>query len=247
MGSWLALVAWLICLHVILYLRLPRLDDPMVQAYLVQPLLWLATAGLVLWLWRRHARPGALSTSRRLVAICALAGALQLALYAAVGVLRGWGPSPYTHSLTYTALSLWYMAARLLGVELARWYLLTAMRQQRPRLGFAAAWLLPFLFQVGLWSLLRLDSPAAAASLGARSLLPAATENLLATFMVGLGGPAASLAYRGLLALFAILSPALPKLSLFTAALLAIAAPLIGWLFVSGVAEARPTTAAQRL
>ena len=203
-----------------------------VQSYLVQPLLWLATAALSLWLWRRHV--GALLPAGPWpLGVGLVLGLMQLAFYVITGLVRGFGSTPYGRTPSLLALNLWFMAARLAGVELARAVLVCALDRRRAWLGLAAGWLLPWLFQVGLWAFGWVSSPASAFSLTARSLLPAATENALATYLVALGGPGASLTYRGVLALFAVLAPALPKLSALTAALLGICAPLVGWLVAS--------------
>ncbi len=235
--SWLVLVAWLVVLHVIIYLRLPVFESPMLQPYVAQPLLWVLTGALVIALRRGWA--GALrSASGRLILICGLVGVLQLVTYVLVGVLRGFGPSPYVHTPAYIALNIWYAATRLIGVELARWHLISALGKRRARLGLVAGWLLPWLFQVGLWIFSSLDSPRAVLSVTARSFLPAATENLLATFMTATGGPLAALAYRGVLAAFSFLSPSLPMLNSLTATVLAIGAPLVGWIIVAEAAAA---------
>jgi len=229
----------LVLLHVILYLRLPTGISPTLHSYLVQPLLWLVTAALAFWFWRRRGEGRLVPGDRWLLPLCALVGALQVGFYVVTGLFRGFGPSPYGSTLQLIALNLWFGAARLLGVELARWYLLTALAKRRAWLGLAAGFLLPWLFQTGLWAFEVLSSPQAALSLTARSLLPAAGENLLACYLALVGGPFAALIYRGVLALFAFLTPALPKLSVLTAALLGIGTPLIGWLLVSARAEQR--------
>jgi len=239
---WLALVGWLVLLHIILYLRLPWFISPTLQSYLVQPLLWLATAALAFWLWRRRGAGSLLPASRWVLPLCALAGALQVAFYVLTGMMRGFGATPYGRTPALIALNLWFGAARLLGVELARWYLMVGLGGRRAWPGLAAGFLLPWLFQVGLWAFEGIGSAQAALSLACRSLLPAATENLLAMYLALWGGPLASLVYRGVLALFAFLSPGLPKLSALTAALLGIGAPLVGWLLISGL---RPYLAAK--
>lgn len=244
---WLVLVAWLVLLHVILYLRLPWFVPAAVQSYLVQPLLWLATAALAFWLWRRHGEGGVLPAARWLLPLCALAGVLQVTFYVLTGVLRGFGATPYGRTPSLIAMNLWFGGARLLGVELARWCLLAGLAKRRAWPGLVAGFALPWLFQVGLWAFEAVGSPGAALSLVCRSLLPAAAENLLAVYLALMGGPFASLAYRGVLALYAFLSPALPKLSLLSAALLGAGAPLVGWLLVSGLEPYLPRPGARKL
>lgn len=233
--SWLAMAGWLVALHAILYLRLPPFVSPTLQSYLVQPLLWLATAALAVWLWRRQGAGRLLPGGRWILPLCALAGVLQVGFYVLAGVLRGFGATPYGRTPSLIALNLWFGTSRLVGVELARWCLIAGLARRRGWLGLVAGWLLPWLFQVGLWAFEAIGSPGAALSLAGRSLLPAGAENLLAVYLALLGGPFASLTYRGMLALFAFLSPGLPKLSALSAALLGVGAPLVGWLLVSGL------------
>jgi len=233
---WLALVGWLVLLHAILYLRLPWFVSPTLQSYLVQPLLWLATAALAFWLWRRQSDGGLLLAGRWLLLLSVLAGALQVVFYVLTGVLRGFGATPYGRTPSLIAMNLWFGGARLLGVEFARWYLLCGLAKRRAWPGLVAGFALPWLFQVGLWAFESVGSPGAALSLVCRSLLPAAAENLLAIYLALMGGPFASLVYRGVLTLYAFLSPVLPKLSLLSAALVGAGAPLVGWLLVSSLA-----------
>lgn len=233
---WWVLVGWLVALHADLYLRQPWFASAMVQSYLVQPLLWLATAVLAFWLWRRHGQGSLLPDGRWVLPLCALAGALQVTLFVLAGALRGFGPTPYGRTAALIGLNLWFGATRLAGVELARGCLIAGLAKRRAWWAVVAGFALPWLFQVGLWAFGAAGSPQAALSLVCRSLLPAAAENLLAIYLALWDGPFASLVYRGVLALFAFLSPGLPKLSVLTAPLLGVGAPLVGWLLVTGLA-----------
>jgi signal peptidase len=71
------------------------------------------------------------------------------------------------------------------------------------------------------------------------SLLPVASENILATYLAFVGGPFASLIYRGELAAFEWLSPVLPNLDWILSTFLGTIVPVLGVLFVREMIEWR--------
>lgn len=199
--------------------------------YLLQPPLCLATAALALAQWRRE-RCDALG-DRRLLIICAQVGLLQVALCLLAGVASGFRPSPRPAAFGSILPTLGLAGAQLLSLETARWCLVSVVSRRRAPLAVALAWLLPWGLQASVWLAGGPGlHPAHPASAG-HTWLPAAAENLLAACMALLGGPLASLAYRGVLTAFAWLSPAVPNLTWASSTCLALCSLLIGCLAIA--------------
>jgi signal peptidase len=124
-------------------------------------------------------------------------------------------------------------------MELARWYLVATLGRRSIFLGVGAAWLLLSFVGVPATSFDQLGQAETAFRLTGRTLLPTAAEGLLATYLVLMGGPLASIAYRGSLAAFEWLSPILPNLEWAATAFLGTVAPVLGLLVVRDSIEWR--------
>ena len=230
--GWLLVVGWLLLLFCVINYLLPRVPSADANIYVLQPLLWSSLGGLALWSWRREMRDAAFPADRWLVLLAALVGAFQIAVFVLAGVLAGFGHSPYAHSLHLMALNMWFVGTRIVGLELARWYLVASLGRRDIFLGIGAAWLLLSLMEVPVATFDQLGAPESAFRLTGQTLLPTAAEGLLATYLVLVGGPLASIAYRGSLAAFEWLSPILPNLEWTAVAFLGTVVPVLGLLIV---------------
>ncbi len=237
--GWLLVVAWLLLLFYIINYLLPRVPSADANIYVLQPLLWSSLGGLALWSWRREMRDAAFPADRWLVLLAALVGAFQIAVFVLGGVLAGFGHSPYAHSPHLMALNIWFVGTRLVGLELARWYLVASLGRRDVFLGIGAAWLLLSLVEVPVATFDQLGAPESAFRLAGQTLLPTAAEGLLATYLVLVGGPLASIAYRGSLVAFEWLSPILPNLEWIAVAFFGTVAPVLGLLIVRDSIEWR--------
>ena len=201
------------------------------RVYIVEPVLCLA---LGLWVTRAGGRAGRATRAAeaKLAATAAVAATLQIALTIVGGAVDGFHRSPQI-GVAGRLLAGWCMWARLVALELVRWRVVIWAKAHGSGLAMAAGTL---LFIAGPdWPRLvaRAGAGASVLPLVGQQLLPAATENLLASYLALVGGPFSALAYRGTLAAFAWLSPVVPNLRWPTAALLAVGNPFLGWLIVS--------------
>jgi signal peptidase len=230
--GWALVIGWLLLLFYVINYLLPRVPSADAQIYVLQPLLWSSLGGLAFWSWRREMRGAVFPADRWLLLVAVMVGAFQIALLVLAGVLAGFGNSPYAHHIHLMALNMWFVGTRLVGLELARWYLVVALGRRSIFLGVGVAWLLLSLIAVPAASFDQLGQAETAFRLTGRTLLPTAGENLLATYLVLVGGPLASIAYRGSLAAFEWLSPILPNLEWAGIAFLGTVAPVLGLLIV---------------
>lgn len=241
--GWVLVAAWLLVLFYVTSYLLPHVPSADLNIYFLQPLLWSSLGIVALVMWRRDARGSVFPLDRGVIAAAALVALFQISLFVMVGILAGFGHSPYAHRPHLMALNMWFVGTRLVGLELARWYLILALGRRSLLLGVGAAWLLLSLVAVPPASFSHLGEAEKAFRLSGATLLPAASENLLATYLVLVGGPLASIAYRGSLAAFEWLSPILPNIKWTITALLGTLAPIIGLLVVRDFVQWRAEAA----
>ena len=229
--AWLALLGWAAAIFIMVNFGLHRVFSASLNIYLVQPLLWssLALLAFLAWRYSKEERP---SLSKPLVVMAVLTGAFQIALFVLAGLFFGFGYSPYGHRPLVILGNLVYVGSMLVGMEMSRAYLVTVFSRRSPILALA---LVSFLFslmgipaaQFGL-----LGSVPTAFRVSGETFLPTLSENLLASFLALIGGPVASIAYRGTLQAFEWLSPILPNLQWTVTAFLGTLAPALGLLVI---------------
>ena len=209
---------------------LPGRASPDMQIYVIRPLIWLGIGGLSYLLWRRVTeRP---SLNRTIVVLGTLAAAFNVSVLLCAGVLLGFGNSPYSRQALHMAENFWYLATFILGLEMARAYLLTVWSRVNTMLAFvvvsllcAAIWFAPSRFN----SLTVHDQALPTAG---RTFMPATAESLMSSFLASLGGPVPAFIYHLSLESYRWLSPILPRLDWAVAALIGTLAPAIAMIIV---------------
>lgn len=232
--GWLALSAWMLVVYLLVNFVLPGLLPSSLDLYLVQPLLWLSLAGAAVALSKIEGRRLALLARRDLLLPALMLGGIQVAAALVLGLLLGFGRSPYARELVWVALNLWFAGSRLAGVEAARAYLGAAAGARSHALGFVLAWLLPLLLVIPPGKFIVGGGPEALFPLVGGTLLPAASESVLAAFLATAGGPLVSFGYRGVLAAFEWLSPILPDLPWLAGAFVNVIVPVLGLIALTG-------------
>ena len=190
-----------------------------------------------------QARP---ASHRRFLAFAALLGAFQVSLMVLAGLGFGFGYSPYGHQPDVLAGNLVYVATMLAGIELARAYLIGVVGRARPLAGLLLVSLLFTLISIPPGHLSGLTTPLSVFQMSGESFLPLMAQNLLATLLALLGGPLASIAYRGALEAYEwTLFPILPDLPWAMISLLGTLGPVVGMLIVQGHVSA-PSAPSER-
>ncbi len=227
--GWLAIVGAIVAVYAGVSYLAP-LAPARVDMYVIRPMLWLLLGLLALRLaW--HDPRASLRASGFLLPALAI-GAIQVGISAIAAFLLGWGRSPYGHAPLAIILNLWYAGALLVGRELARWYLVSAMKQRSEALAVAATTVLLWLVTLSPHAVTQLTDPDRAFDYLGRFALPAMAASLLATYLALLGGPLASIGYLGVLTAFEWLSPLLPDLPWPVAAMIGVMVPLLGLLLI---------------
>jgi signal peptidase I len=198
-----------------------------VNVYLLQPLCYLLPAGVALWLLRPGWR-SMLSTNRSVVFAAVAIAIGQISIMVATGALTTFGQSPYAHTPLAYALNLWHITALLLGREICRWFLVSAFRRRGDGFALLAVSIIFWLADLSPRAFSRLGQPESLFEYLGAVALPSAGREMLATQLALLGGPAASLAYSGLLTLFEWSSPVLPAPMWLIAAMAGVLVPIAG-------------------
>jgi signal peptidase len=222
--GYLAVAYWLV------YWMMPGRLGPDLNFYIVQPLIWGGLAGLGHVLWRRL--PETPPLRRSLVVLALLAGAFQISLLVIAGMLYGFGHSPLAGQSLNVAKNAVYFSTLLLGLEMARAYLLHAWGRVSPILGFAAIALLFAAVSVPPAQFGLLDETERAFRITGTTLLPGLSESVMATFLASIGGPLPAFAYRFVLYAFEWFSPVLPSLQWTVTAFVGTLGPVLAMLIV---------------
>ena len=231
--GWIILTTWLF-LVVIVSGYLPGwIHSIPLNIYVIQPSLWLSAGLLAFWLGRSETQMIPLSSGRWITGTAAMVGCFQVAVFTLAGVVVGFGYSPYGHQLGLLLLNLWFMVTRVLGLEFSRWYLVSVLKRRNDFLGVGLAWLIIFLVALPvtrLWTT-HIDGIDGIFRLVGNVILPTASNNALATYLVMVGGPAASIAYGLVLNAYEWITPILPNLEWTLNAFLGTVVPILGLLF----------------
>lgn len=148
------------------------------------------------------------------------------------GVIDGFGKSPYDHSLTGIILNLFLVLTTLFGRELARSYMTNVLVKKESILKFLIISLFFTLISLDLNSYFKLNSLKSIVIFFAKDFAPTLSSNLLASYLVFLGGPLSSILYLGIIDVFHWLSPILPNLKWITQGLVGILFPIFCFMFM---------------
>jgi signal peptidase len=231
--GWIILTMCLLGTYLLVNFVMPGIDSGNLNLYILQSALWLGIAFLAFWLWSAEDQHVRLLEHRSMILSAAMIGGIQVAVSIVFGFLAGFGNSPYAHTFFIILLNLWYVVTKLVGIETARWYLGKTIGRINAGLGYVIAWLVPFLLLIPLGKFSLLGEAESTFRLVGGTLIPAASENLLAAYLAISAGPLASIAYLGVMQLFEWLSPLLPDLPWLGAAFVGALVPLLGLMMLN--------------
>jgi len=172
-------------------------------------------------------------TNKRTTLMALLAAGFQIFILIDAGLITKFGKSPALFTPTGITINLILVSSTLLGMELSRAYLTKNLNKKNPTLTLAAVTLLYTFTNVSILALANFQDPLKYSIFIGTGFLPILTENLLATYLALLSGPAASLAYRAPLQAFQWFSPILPDLPWGYKALIGVMTPTIGFIAIN--------------
>ncbi len=150
-----------------------------------------------------------------------------------IGLFMGFGRSALSFTPRGLIINLTLVLTTILGMEFSRAYLVKSFGGRRPFLTIGLVTLLYSFISISVFRLLALNDPLGVTKFLGVGLLPIIAENLLATYLALIGGPVASLAYRGPIMAFWWFCPILPHLSWGVEALLGVMVPTVGFFVIN--------------
>lgn len=162
-----------------------------------------------------------------LVAIC------YIFVLVDIGIFTGFGESVLSFAPRALFFNSILVISTLLGMEFSRAYLIKSFGRARPFLIMGLVTVLYAFVSISTFRFLGINDPQGLAKFLGIWFLPMLAESLLASYLALVGGPVASLAYRGPLMAFWWFCPILPHLSWGIEALLGVMVPAIGFLVIN--------------
>ena len=150
-----------------------------------------------------------------------------------IGIFSGFGRSPYSFTPIGLMINATLVLTTLLGMEFSRGCIVKTFGRGRPFMTIGLVTLLYSFLSMSMFRLMGLNDPLGVTKFLGVELLPVIAENLLATYLAFVGGPVASLAYRGPITVFWWFCPILPHLSWGVEALLGVMVPTVGFFAIN--------------
>jgi len=150
-----------------------------------------------------------------------------------IGIFTGFGRNALSPTTKGLIINLILVLTTLLGMELSRACLVKSFGGRRPFLTIGLVTLLYSFLSISTVKFMSLNDPLGVTKFLGIGLLPVIAENLLASYLAFIGGPVASLAYRGPLMAFWWFCPILPQLSWGVEALLGVMVPTVGFFVIN--------------
>ena len=206
-------------------------------SYFATPMGWLAAAGVALVCYRRMQLVAAAEHEverSTVLMVGALVGCFLVALQFLVGLVGGFGRSPYAHSPLWLGINLLFAGSMLLATETARAALLRALGRKSLTLAlvFTALALAAIQFTFAQFHASGLTSQM---QFWGGSFIPAAATGLLVGFFVLYGGIPAGLLVAAPLVIFQFYSPILPNVQWPIMALAGVGGAAVGLWIAEGL------------
>jgi signal peptidase len=236
---WLILIGGIAIVFYLVNYCWPRLPITESNIHLAQPLMWCSLALLAYLGWRFDLRDRP-PLNKRLVTIAAIIGVSQVALYVLAGLLYGAEPSPHG-SLLLVAGNMLYVSSMLVGVEISRAYLLATFSKGNMVVALLVTSNIFWFLSIPVAKYASVIDMTSLLKASGETFLPSGVEHLLASFLMLIGGPMASIVYRGVVQMFMWLSPITPDLPWMLTAFVGTMAPVFGMLLIRSQILAGPT------
>ena len=228
---WILVTSLVISIYLLVNLAFRNVSGNFFVTYVVQPLLWSALAGFILWLPRKKyvAKIRLRRFLNWLAFICA--GFNILFLFAA-GMIFGFGKSPYSFTLTGIIINVIFLGTGLVGMELSRAWLINYFSGKHSFIVITLIGIFYTLLCLPLAKITGLSSEIEITKFIGSFVLPTLSENILTSYLALLGGAVPALIYRGAMQAFQWFCPILPNLEWTTKALLGTFIPVFSLFLV---------------
>lgn len=239
---------WYIILAVItaIYLALNffMTGGGMLESYVIRPFLWIVLAIITLLVARedglnilKFKKVRKWYLGKTPVHAGLLLGGFQVALLITVGVLFGFGKSPYSFTPLSIATNAFFVGSLLIGTEISRAYLIKRTTKSSRKNVTLYLVLITILYMFILitptqLAALNFSNPEKALEFLGGTVVTAIVINLLASYLSYLGGATASAGYMGIILAFQWFSPLLPNPNWTMLAFISTLAPVVGFIIL---------------
>ncbi|MEX0682403.1 MAG: signal peptidase I [Dehalococcoidia bacterium] len=200
--------------------------------YVAQPAMWGGLCAMSLVLSRRT---GAVYTlGVRILLLAVWAAGFQVACQISVGVLYGFGYSPYAREPLHMLQNAFYLVTLVAGVEASRAYVLHSLRRRSEYLSLAVVSVLWAALLIPVINYESLSSTEGAFTLAGGTLLPALSLSVLASYLAVHGGALPAFLYHAGIRAFEWFSPILPNAEWTIVAFMGTIVPLTSAICIRG-------------
>ncbi len=194
--------------------------------YILKPLLWFGVACMI-WLFPRVQGKAKLKQLNSINGWAFIFAFIFIAASLLFGIfVDGLGKSPYSHSITGILINILTVGTVLIGKEFLRSYLVNSITRDENYIVFIIMAVMMTLATISPSSITDLKGYEDLVKFIAQYVAPEFSHNLLATYLVFLGGPLPAIIYLGIIQGFQWLSPILPNLQWITTALVGVMCPV---------------------
>lgn len=200
-------------------------------AYVYRPAVWIVFIIIALS-FPKVLSHGKLRNKEFLIWSTGILSVVYILVTMIVGVIEGFGKSPYDHSLTGVITNIIIIFTALTGRELARNYIINTVSKKDYFITFIIIAVFMTVINCPVSIINGLKGRLDITKYIGQQLLPEFTQNLLAAYLVYLGGPILSIIYIGIQMCFTWFSPILPNLNWITSAMVNTIYPYFAFLFL---------------
>lgn len=209
----------------------PEIRNNQMVTYIGKPVIWMFLVIAVASL--PHAKPeGKFRLKGLLKWLSFIISCIYIFMMMLGGIIQGFGKSPYDHSFFGIIINMAYILTALAGREMVRGYLANNHKSKRHYLVITIVTLVMTFSNLPINALYNLDSRLDIVSYIGGTFLPELSNNILASYLVYLGGPVLSIIYLGLQQCFYWLFPILPNLNWVTKGMIGTLCPIFALMFL---------------
>lgn len=202
-----------------------------IYIYIVKPIIWLFI-GFLVWALPRIKPNGKIRLNSFIMWWTGYLAAAYIIFMMIGGLIEGFGKSPYDLSVKGILINIIMIASTLFGKEYSRSYLVNSLAGKHPVIIMALITILMTILNLPLNMIKELKDVFAIIQYIGEYILPELSKNIMAAYLVYLGGPALSILYLGIIQCFQWFCPILPDLTWITKALIGTVCPVFSLMFI---------------
>ncbi|MFA9399089.1 MAG: signal peptidase I [Clostridiaceae bacterium] len=236
----LILLSIILGIYLLENLRFIKINTKAYFVYGIMPIIWIALIILV-WCFRRLTHKIKLSKIRDIkIWVMYIAIFYIIALFF-LGCIQGFGKSPYDISLVGIVRNFIVFFSAIWGTELVRSYLTNSLTknkvEKRSIITMSIIVILFTLLNLSINSIKNIADMKSLVQYIGETALPELSINILATYLVYIGGAELSIIYIGIIKMANYIAPILPDINWITSSLIGILCPLFGLMAIEYIYE----------